>query len=142
MPRGAALKACHVQEIAIFKGAIMDLVNEIVDYVGNSLQSVFMSGGYIPVIVAVVVALLFGLLVSEYKVGTVASRTVQALFVYALALAVINFVQDTSQGFEPWLRSSTDAFLQIQLGEILTAFVAFFIVISLAHFLVGMVNKK
>lgn len=112
-----------------------DILNTLQSYIDR----VFF-GDVTTSVIAAVIAIIAGMLLKKYEFSQVIARTLTALAVFALVLAIFDLFRG-SFDFAGWVGTSLNQFLALELGLILVYFVAFFIVISLAQLIRSMFDK-
>ncbi len=112
------------------------MLTEFINTLMAILSDVFLPNDVFRAVVAVVVALVAGMVMKEYKLGKVVNTVLAALAIFGFILAIRNFVSffgGNVTAIGPWLDSTLNAFLNLQLGVILVYFIAFFFVVSVAY---------
>jgi hypothetical protein len=106
------------------------MLEKIATDVWSNVEAVFLSGDYVSIGIAVVVALIATFAMSSFS--QIINTTFGALVGFGLAQVVRNVVEagsDTST--ESAIANSWDAFMAVSMGVLLVYFIAFFVVITI-----------
>ncbi len=119
----------------------MEIVQDIISNITQALELTFLNRDVLLAVIAVVIAFTFGFLMKTFEFGKAIFQTVYALFAFALVVAIINLFRGGRTDLSGWLTSNIDAFLSLTLRDLLVSFIAFFIVITIAHFIRSAFDK-
>lgn len=99
----------------------------------SNVETVFISGDPISSGIALVIALVAGLLIMK-SFGQIINMVVGSLVVFGLAQVVYGIVTGGADvSTETAISNSWDSFMAVTMGVLLVYFIAFFVVISVAY---------
>ncbi len=119
------------------------MLTEFIATLLGILDDVFLPNDVFRAVSAVVVAVVAGMVLKEYKLGKVVNMILVCLMIFGLLLALRNFIVNYDSDFDlflPWLDASLNQVLNLRVGILLVYFVAFGLVISAAYGVRGMLK--
>ncbi len=124
------------------------MFQQVVGTLFDILNDVFLNRDVFRAVAAVVIAVVAGMVLSELKPAKLVRMVVICLALFALVLGLQDLLNDVTRNnrgadaFLPWLDESANALLNLRLGVILVYFVAFAVVVSVAHWVGTLIKGK
>ncbi|MGF1454599.1 MAG: hypothetical protein ACFB6R_04400 [Alphaproteobacteria bacterium] len=111
------------------------MLTEFLSTLLGILEEVFLPNDVFRAVCAVVVAVVAGMILKEFKLGKVVNLILICLVIFGALLAARDFATNYNPSFNsfvPWIDSNLNKVLNLRVGVLLVYFIAFGIVIAAA----------